>query len=264
MAEVAVLTDALKRTLKLRGLNYGHVATELGLSQASVKRLFSRGGFTLERFEQVCALAGTTLGELARDTVRGNDVVSQLTPEQERSIMSDRKLLLVAVCVLNHIKLDEIVGGYDITKAEGIRLLLRLEKIRFLELLPENRVRLLVTHTFSWLPNGPIQQYFKARAQNEFFRARFDRDNEVMLLVNGLLSPGTQSVLVSKLKRLANQFGELHEDERHLALGDRRPATLLLAMRPWELDEFRELRRARPTDAPPAKSHAVPVQARRR
>jgi len=255
MAEVAALTEALKRTLRLRRLNYGHVATELGLSQASVKRLFSRGGFTLERFEQVCALAGTTLGELARDTVRGNDVVSQLTPDQERAIMSDPKLLLVAVCVLNHLTLDEIVRTYEITKAEGIKMLLRLESIRFLELLPENRVRLLVTHTFSWLPNGPIQQYFKARAQNEFFRARFDGDHEVMLLVNGLLSNGTQSVLISKLKRMANEFGELHEDEKHLALGERRPTTLLLAMRPWELDEFRELRRPKTSERP-----ALPVQ----
>lgn len=259
MAEVAVLTDALKRTLKLRGLNYGHVAKELGLSQASVKRLFSRGGFTLERFEQVCALAGTTLGGLARETVRGNDVVSELTPEQERVIMSDLKLLLVTVCVLNHLALDEIVRAYQITKAEGINLLLRLEKLGFLELLPENRVRLLVTHTFSWLPNGPIQQFFKARAQNDFFRARFDGEHEVMLLVNGLLSDGTQATLMSKLKRLANEFGELHEDEKHLPLGERRPATLLLAMRPWELDEFRELRRPKPADAAPAKSRATRI-----
>jgi len=259
MAEVAVLTEALKRTLKQRRLNYGDVAKELGLSQASVKRLFSRGGFTLERFEQVCALAGTTLGGLARETVRGNDVVSQLTPEQDRVIMSDLKLLLVTVCVLNHLTLDEIVRAYQITKAEGINLLLRLEKLGFLELLPENRVRLLVTHTFSWLPNGPIQQYFKARAQNEFFRARFDGEHEIMLLVNGLLSDGTQATLMSKLKRLANEFGELHEDEKHLALGARRPATLLLAMRPWELDEFRELRRPKTADASPAKPRATRV-----
>jgi transcriptional regulator with XRE-family HTH domain len=264
MAEVAVLTEALKRALKQRRLNYEHVAKELGLSQASVKRLFSKGGFTLERFEQVCALAGTTLGGLARETVRGNDVVSQLEPEQERAIMSDRKLLLMAVCVLNHLTLDDIVRGYEITKAEGIKLLLRLEKIRFLELLPENRIRLLVTHTFSWLPNGPIQQYFKARAQNEFFRARFDRENEVMLLVNGLLSPGTQSTLVSKLKRMANEFGEQHEDEKHLPLGDRRPITLLLAMRPWELDEFRELRRPKPPEpATPPRSQGVLVSRRK-
>ena len=172
--------------------------------------------------------------------------------------MSDRKLLLMAVCVLNHLTLEEIVSAYQITKAEGIKLLLQLEKIRFLELLPENRVRLLVTHTFSWLPNGPIQQYFKAKAQNEYFAAHFDKPAE-----NGLLSTGTQSVLASRLKRMANEFGEQHEDEKHLPLGDRRPVTLLLAMRPWELDEFRELRRPKPAESAPPRSQGVLVSRRK-
>ncbi|MCW5626072.1 MAG: XRE family transcriptional regulator [Burkholderiales bacterium] len=246
MAETALLMDALKRTLKARAITYGHVAQKLGLSEASVKRLFSRGGFTLERFVDVCNIAGTTVSELARDSVRGKDDVSQLTLEQERAIMSDRKLLLLAVCALNHITIDEIVATYDVTKADCVKLLLKLEKIRFLELLPENRIRLKVTHTFSWLPNGPIQQYFKAKAQTEYFRARFDQSHEVMLLVNGLLSNGTQDRLISKLRRLANEFADLHADEKHLPLGDRRPTTLLLCLRPWELDDFKELRRAKP------------------
>lgn len=246
MAETAVLMEALKRTLKSRGITYSQVAQKLRISEASVKRLFSRGGFTLERFVDVCSIAGTTVSELARDSIRGKDDVSQLTLEQERAIMSDRKLLLVAVCALNHVTIDEIVATYDLTKADCIKLLLKLEKIRFLELLPENRVRLKVTHTFSWLPNGPIQQYFKAQAQNEYFRARFDQPHEAMLLVNGLLTTATQDRLISKLRRLANEFADLHSDEKHLPLGERRPTTLLLCLRPWELDDFRELRRTKP------------------
>ncbi len=251
MAETATLMDALKRALRARRISYLKVGEALDLSEASVKRLFSRGGFTLERFEQVCSLAGTTMVELVRQSAGGKDAVSQLTMEQERTIMSDRKLLLMAVCALNHLTVQEIVGVYALTKAECVTLLLRLDSIHFVELLPENRIRLLVTRTFSWLPNGPIQQYFKARAQNEFFRARFDQTDEIMLLSNAMLSPGSLAILLQRLRRLANEFAELHEDEKHLPLGERRSSTLLLAMRPWELDEFKELRRPRPA---PAKS----------
>lgn len=246
MAETAVLMDALKRTLRARGINYAAVARKLEISEASVKRLFSRGGFTLERFEEVCSLAGTSFAELARETESGKDCVSQLTLEQERAIMSDRKLLLVAVCALNHLTVDEMVATYTLTKAECINLLLKLEKIRFLELLPENRIRLRVTHTFTWLPNGPIQQYFQAKAQTEYFRARFDQPGETMLLVNGMLTEGTRSIMLSKLRRLANEFAELHEDEKRRPLGERRSVTLLLCLRPWELEDFKELRRQKP------------------
>lgn len=246
MAETNALIDGLKRALRARRINYSQVAVALELSEASVKRLFSKGGFTLERFEQVCTLAGTSLVELARETESGKDIVSQLTLEQERAIMRDRRLLLVAVCALNHLTIDEMIGLYDVSKAECVGLLLELQKIRFLELLPENRIRLRVTHTFTWLPNGPIQQYFKAKAQNEYFRANFDRGGETMLLVNGMLNETGTALVNSKLRRLANEFAEMHEEQKRLPLGERRSVTLLIALRPWELEDFRDLRRPRP------------------
>jgi hypothetical protein len=251
MADTSTLTDSLKRALRARRINYSQVAQSLELSEASVKRLFSKGGFTLERFEQVCAMAGTSLLELARESDSGRDAVSQLTLEQERAIMRDRKLLLVAVCVLNHLGLEEITNLYDLTKPECIRLLLELERISFLELLPGNRIRLRVTHAFTWRPNGPIQQYFKAKAQNEYFQGAFDRPEETMLLVNAMLPPSMIGVMNSKLRRLANEFAEYHEDHKRMPLGERRSVTLLLAFRPWELEDFRELRRPRKEKAAP-------------
>lgn len=250
MIETTALMDALKRALRAKRITYAEVARQLDLSEASVKRLLSRGGLTLERFESICKVAGISMVELVRETGRGKDAVSQLDLAQERVIMSDVRLLLVAVCALNHLSVDDMVAIYELSKAEVIKLLLRLEKIDFLELLPENRIRLKVARTFTWLPNGPIQQYFKARAQNEFFRALFDGDNEIMLLSNATLPPATQALLVKRLKRVANEFAELHEEARHLPLGERRGTTLLLAMRPWELDEFHELRRRKPTRLP--------------
>ncbi len=246
MVETTALMDALKKALRAKRITYAEVARGLELSEASVKRLLSRGGLTLERFETICHVAGISMVELVRETGRGKDAVSQLDLAQERVIMSDVRLLLVAVCALNHLSVEDMVSVYDLTKADVIKLLLRLEKIDFLELLPENRIRLKVSRTFAWRPNGPIQQYFKARAQNEFFRAHFDGDNEIMLLSNATLPPATQALLVQRLKRLANEFAELHEEAKHLPLGERRGATLLLAMRPWELDEFHELRRRKP------------------
>lgn len=260
MADTTALIDALKRALRARRINYAQVAARLDLSEASVKRLFSKGGFTLERFEEVCSLAGTTLIDLARESADGKDSVSQLTLEQERAIMRDRKLLLVAVCALNHLTVDEMVRLYEVSKPDCIRLLLELERIRFLELLPENRIRLRVTHTFTWLPNGPIQQYFKAKAQNEYFRANFDKPGETMLLVNAMLSGSAVTLVNSKLRRLANEFADLHEEHKRIPLGERRSVTLLVALRPWELEDFRDLRRApRPTGA--ASASTAPAQA---
>jgi hypothetical protein len=45
---------------------------------------------------------------------------------------------------------------------------------------------------------------------------------------------------------LANEFSEMHSDDALLPVGERRPASLILAMRPWELDEFHAARRRKP------------------
>ncbi len=61
MTQAAALIEALKRTLKARKMTYGQVAKGLRMSEASVKRMFSRTHFTLERLDRICELASTSL-----------------------------------------------------------------------------------------------------------------------------------------------------------------------------------------------------------
>lgn len=56
---------------------------------------------------------------------------------------------------LNLLPLEQIVAKH-ISEAQAVKYLLRLDKIGFLELLLNNRVKLLVARTFAWIPNGPI------------------------------------------------------------------------------------------------------------
>jgi len=155
------------------------------------------------------------------------------------------KLFLVAVCAHNHMSLEQITEIYDIPNSECIQLLLKLDRIKFLELMPNNRIKLKVSPNFSWLPNGPILQYFMNRAHQEYFRSKFDGPGEVIMVMNAMLAPANSSQFVMKLRKLALEFAEMHNDDKHLAIGERRPASVVLALRPWELDDFNKLRRKR-------------------
>lgn len=245
MAGSAALVDVLKRELKTRGITYARVARELGMSEASVKRMFSRKNFTLQRLDAVCRVANTEFSDLTRTLNHEETQISQLTHEQEKEIVANRKLFLVAVCALNHVTLDQIVSTYDISKAECIQLLARLDRLKFIELQPNNRIRLLVSRTFSWLPDGPIQRFFNQQAHNEYFRSRFDRPEEFMVVVNGMLSKGSSAAVVARLKRIAREFSELHNDDFRFPLAERSAMSLLVAIRHWELQAFAELRRRR-------------------
>jgi hypothetical protein len=245
VSQIVAVVDALKRALKAKKLTYAHVARELAISEASVKRMFASGRFTLSRFEQVCQFAGLGLTELAREVDSEKNYIAHMTLEQEREVVANPRLFLVAVCALNHLTLDQVVETYEISRADCIQLLLKLDRIKFLELMPNNRIKLKVSPDFSWLPNGPILQYFMTRAHHEYFRSKFDGPGEIIMVVNAMLSAASSAQFAMKLRKLAKDFSELHQDDKHLAIGDRRPASVVLALRPWELDDFNRLRRRR-------------------
>lgn len=245
MTQAAAMVEALKRTLKARKITYGEVARGMRMSEASVKRMFSKREFTLKRLDAICQLGQTEFSELARMLREEEALLARLTLEQEKEIVSDRKLFLVAVCALNQITFEQITAAYDISRAECVQLLMRLDRLGFIQLLPNNRIRLLVSRTFSWLPDGPIQRFFNQQAHNEYFRSRFARPHEHMVVVNGMLSRSSSAAIVARLKRVAREFSDMHNEDSKLPLDQRSPMSLLVAIRHWQLEAFAALRRKR-------------------
>jgi arsenate reductase-like glutaredoxin family protein len=246
MTTTSGLVEVLKRELRSRGITYAQVARKLSLSEASVKRMFSRRNFTLKRLDQVCQLTQGEFSDLAQALAREEKLLSRLSLEQEKEIASSIKLFLVAVCVLNHVDPDQIVALYDISKPECIQLLVKLDRVGFIRLLPNNRIRLMVSRDFTWLPDGPIQRFFKQHAHSDFFRSSFDRTDEHMVAVNGMLSRASSAVIIERLKRTAREFSELHNNDLKLPPSERSAMSLLVAIRHWELQAFIDLRRKKP------------------
>ena len=85
MAHTGVLVDALKRELRLRGITYAALAPRLGLSEASVKRMFSRRDFTLRRLDDICRCAQIEFSELARAVARDEALITHLSLEQDNN-----------------------------------------------------------------------------------------------------------------------------------------------------------------------------------
>ena len=250
MAHTAALVETLKRELRARGITYAAVAKHLGLSEVSVKRMFSRKEFTLSRLDRICALAGIEFSDLARLVATQDASISQLTEEQENEFVADHKLMLVALCCLNRWTFEQIVSVYELSAAECVKLRARLDKLKFVDLLPHNRIRLLVSRAFSWIPDGPIQQLFKNHVQDDYFRSRFDRDDELLLVANGALAKPSISALLARLRKPAAEFSEMRSDDAALPWEERRAVTLLLALRPWEPEFLRLYRRKAPGPAP--------------
>jgi transcriptional regulator with XRE-family HTH domain len=163
MGQTRDLVATLKTELKAQGKTYADVAAALKLSEASVKRIFSQQNFSLKRLERICQLLGIEISDLVQQMNEQRQQLQQLDWDQEQDLTGDITLMLVAVCVLNRWTMEEILSYYRISEHECIRHLARLDRLKLIELLPGNRIRLRVAPNFSWIDNGPIQQFFQQK-----------------------------------------------------------------------------------------------------
>jgi hypothetical protein len=149
---------------------------------------------------------------------------------------------------MQNFRFEEIVATYRISEAQCVQMLARLDRIGFLELMPNNRYRLLVARTFRWIPDGPIMRWTRARAV-EYFDHAFDGAGETLRVINVRISAESRASLLARLEQLGFEYEEQHNADAWLPADQRYPLSLCLAVRPWEPRAFGELRRRK---APPA------------
>lgn len=243
MMHSKALIGVLKKTLRERRMTYADIATGLNMSEANVKRLFASKRFTLERLEAICQLMQLELTDLFQLYQETRQRITQLTTEQEKELISDTKLLLVAVSVRNRLSYEDIVKHYQISESECVRYLTRLDRLKLIDLLPQNRIKLRIDEGFRWLPDGPIERFFEKQIQSQFLHSGFNREFEQRLFLSGPFSDFSIQVLLNKMQILAREFTELLRQDANLPLNKRRNIGLMLALRPWELEVFQPLRR---------------------
>jgi transcriptional regulator with XRE-family HTH domain len=243
MAERILIVVELKRALRERGLTYSAVARQLAVSLATVKRLFSSGDFSLERVERICELLGVSLRELLERAAERGAPTNQLTLAQEREIVADPKLFLVTWLVLNRMTAEDISRLYRFSEREIVGCLIRLDRLRVIELQPGNRVRLLVSRRFSWRPGGPVQRYIHEKLLREFLASAFVGAPEEFFFHGAMVSDAVHAQLKRVLQNAARECMELIERERAAPEG-RHGAAFVLALRPWGYSGFKPFERS--------------------
>lgn len=237
------LIAALKSELKTAGITYAHLARELGLAESSVKRIFAQADMPLSRIDDICRVLHIDFSDLARLVADAQPLRSELTLAQEKAVIADRRLLLVATCCLSQWSYAQILATYQLTEAECIRCLTQLDKLGIIKLKPLNRYQLQLSKTFRWRPNGPVMSFFRDEVAPEYFSGAFDRDDELMLLVHGSLAPEHARQLVERLQRTAETFSRHHADDVRLPSNRQQSYTMLIGLRSWWYQAFADLRR---------------------
>jgi DNA-binding Xre family transcriptional regulator len=243
MSSPELLVDALRNELRKVGMTYKVLADKIEMSESSVKRMFGNKDMTLTRMAQICKMAEIEMEEVLRQATKVTPQVDSLSLVQERALMANPKLLLVAISCLGHWTFEQIIETYTLTEAECLLCLIELDKLEFIELKPMNRYRLRVSPAFQWRSDGPVQAFFKGVVVPDYFDGNFNEAGEALMCVPTRLSVKSAKEIRQKVQHLAAEMARLQEEDRRLAPDEIDGYTLLVGFRSWEFAAFTALRR---------------------
>lgn len=235
--------DTLKKCVRARGMNYAQLARAIGLSEPSVKRMFSRGTFTLARLDEILAVLELDLYEVARMSRSADEGPRELTLEQESALAKDERLLSVFWLIGNGWRFGEILKEFSIANTELTLAFGRLARLKLVDWGSGERVRLRVPKDFRWRAGGPVKKAYGRRVTQDFLQTRFDAPLELLRFESREMSAESAAVLKRRLERVVAEFNELAELDAAAPAGRRGGMAMLVACRPWEFSVVNALKR---------------------
>ena len=238
--ETKNLLETLKRCLRARGMTYQKLGRALGLSESSVKRLFSDESFTLARLERVCAAIDMSVADLVRmaaGTPREAQTFS-LTLEQERTLASDASLLALFYLLLNGRSVEAAERRLGLNPRVMRTLISRLVEAQLIDVDAKRRVHLHARLPIAWRPDGPVRKLYERQVRAEFLQGPFTGSSEALSFHSAELSPASVRILLKKIDKLAADFADLAALDVQVPVRDKTSVALLLACRPWVFSMF--------------------------
>jgi len=243
MARSQQIVERLKIELRAQGINYRQLAQELELSESTIKHMFSTKNFSLKRLDAICELLGMELTDLVQKYEASAPKLEQLTLENEKKLISDATLLMVAYCISNRWTVEEILAEYRITEPECIRCLAQLDRMKMIELLPNNKVRLITSPNFRWHPNGPIETFFRNEVHQDFFSHSFSGEDKLYMAKIGDLSDKSVQQLIERLNSIGEFCDELIQEDKKQPFKQRHGSGMVIGIRRWGFGAFKTLKR---------------------
>ena len=240
------LLATLKRCLREQGLTYKDLARSLAVSEASVKRYFTGGTVTLAQLERMCEVVRISIEDLAALAAKSQNAAEQLTTAQEEGL-ARRALTAFVFYLLRHgWAAAEIRDELDMSEAEITAQLIRLEKLRLIDLLPANRVKLLTTRFPHWLPGGPIRRQFDRTLKSEFATLDYHAPEVSWELETVKLSAASQVKLPELMEDFTRAIRGMAEDDHKSPTKDAAWRSVLVVSKPADPQQLRKPRNSSP------------------
>lgn len=230
----------LRRVLRQNGWSARKVAAHFAVGEATAKRWLAGRGLTLERLEDLAALAGLTLAQLAREAEHPDTGLAQeLTLAQERALSADPFLAFLFMTLLGGNSPLEIAADFAMPENAIAGALDRLERLALIDRLPGGRVRPLVDRAIVWR-KSPMRTLFEERMKRQFLAMDFAAEDAVYASEVVKLSARGAADLAELIEAHRRAVQDLAQRDRDTSLLPRKWYAMLSAMRALDTRELEE------------------------
>jgi len=225
-----MLKKVLKQQIRIRGLRYKDIAQHLGINVITVKRYLNSQRLPIEYLEELCSCLGLSLielAEIAKAEEWRNDREIEL--QQEAELAADPALALLRLLLYSGLTYEEIRAEYAIEETDLIGLMTRLDRLRLIELLPGNRVRIRGPRNIDWPRGGAMRNIIQDHIRNDFVSMDFANTDEFYAFETARLSDTSIEQVEEQMRQLARTVRVLHQVDQSLMASRKRWYSVLIA-----------------------------------
>lgn len=155
--EVIQLKRAVRQIMKNRGMTYGDLATHLGVSYATVKRIMTTEELSLSRLLDICDWLGVSIRDVATyASEHPEEPPGEFTIEQDLFLAADPRYYLFLAELVDGLTPARIQKKYNLTAKSLDKYLRKLEQLDLLKVAAGGKVRPTSRHMPSWRKNGEM------------------------------------------------------------------------------------------------------------
>lgn len=214
--ETQVLVSALKKALKLKGINYQQLGEMLGITERSITRTFGEGTITVSRLLKILEIIDFSLHDL--ESLVGMDIENkehEFTPEQDRFLADHFEYFLFYLLIFQKESIEDIVAENNLDEGTLVKILSKLDQLNLIEWLPGNKVKVLGGRKYS-PTGGSLFTKHTQRILTQFVENSFasEKTNIHSAVLN--LSEAAQKKFEAKMDELFKEVRKEMEIERML------------------------------------------------
>lgn len=228
--------QVIKLKAKSLGRTQQDLAHSLSVSLPTIKRWYGGGNLTLGSLKKIANEVGLSLTEVFASIEESNQSTFNYTPEQEVFFAKHPDFLAYFDNLLRGQTPAQIQRKFGLSERKSIQFLSKLEKLKLIEWLPKNKVRLLVTGEPVWRLKGPLSTKLRQDVFESFMA--HEQSAHAHFLLHDYL-PEDRAEITRKLQDLID-LAKRANGRAKFRPENSKPAGLYLSLQDfrWNLDDY--------------------------